>query len=237
MKIKRFYLCLVLLLLFGLFGCYNTKNNYKIENVEEALESFRSYSKFDMTYTLNISTLDITIMNNMKVDYSGIKPKAIKNIRYGNYTSTTYYVNGYECYASGDIYNVSPKEFDMFEDVPFPTFDFDEMEYHLSAKKTTDKIIYTVKVTGMDLKTIIEDIFYQSTGNMDVVEIELEVVAFKEKDNLDEFTISFTLTEDGESADVEMVCKFNAVDENVEVTIPSDLYDQIEQYSNPNNEP
>ena len=238
MKLKKFNVLLVLFLVFGLFGC-NIKSNKTIDDVQNALNSYYDSEKLDLSCVLNInaSGMELNTIVKMKIDTSGINPSVIIEFSSLGLENTVYFYNGYSCILMDGTYYIEAMEFDLNEETPIPTLDFDEMDYVLSSITNIDTIEYTIKLDGSQVQSIIEDTIDMPVEGMDI-EMELKVIADKETNTLKQMIMKANLTQYEQTVTIDMTVTINAIGEDVIVDIPDNIVEKIEKYiSDQNNTP
>ena len=238
MKLKKFNVLLVLFLVFGLFGC-NIKSNKTIDDVQSALNSYYDSEKLDLSCVLNINAygMELNTIVKMKIDTSGINPSVIIEFSSLGLENKIYFYNGYSCILMDGTYYIEAMEFDLNEETPIPTLDFDEMDYVLSSITNIDTIEYTIKFDGSQVQSIIEDTIDMPVEGMDI-EMELKVIADKETNTLKQMIMKANLTQYEQTVTVDMTVTINAIGEDVIVDIPDNIVEKIEKYiSDQNNTP
>jgi len=177
----------------------------------------------------------------MVFDLSSEKEKAIISINREGYELIAYYIDDYLCSYYDGTYEVIQKEFNYEKETPLPDFDFDKIKYKLQTKETSNKVIYTLKIDGSDVKEYIEDVLDQSILNINS-DLELEIITKKDNNQLEEMKLKIEY--DGEDYDtgtkLELYVKVNTIGDEVVIEIPEEVYEQIEFYkkgsSNPNDD-
>jgi hypothetical protein len=230
MKFKRLFLFLFLFVFFFFVGCDQEKKD--VENIEKLLSQYQEETDVDLSYeyVMSLNGETTTIAGTIIVKKVGEEYHVYMEMMEGIVSIKMYVIGNYICMLDGDdVFVIEGEGFDYDEEVPIPQFDFDDFEYEYQKTEEDGLIIHSFDIGDDAILAYLDEFISEYDDNTEI-QMNLEIIVDKEKEDLKRLNMYITATYEEITAELEMFITINNSGKDVKLNVPENVLEAIDDY-------